>query len=495
MRQPIETAPKDGRAIWVEDDHEAFDVAQWSSETSRWVWKSGEAIRITPKYWTSLATSEDQDEEQTDSPLRYGHERRWFTASLIASTVVVTALIGVYCRSEVIGFATDLLVIDDTGSVGDRTQLVRASATEMRAAAGGSQSFRRGEATATLMPDADTMDGSVRASTTQYRQALEQEISFSDALAVQLAEARSEIDTKAALADKAVQEAAQLKQAADAATSELQKSLHQERDRSVALTSELAKVRADLETTVALSARSYDEAVQRSQLVEVAGEELRKSLQKEGDRAAALASELAGTRREIETQAAQSQKANDAATKQRQAAEGTITELRQTLEQEQKKTAALIQEANAAQAKTPAAEQQRRALEEAQARAAGVIPAVRSADGQVARVTHLEKNAAAEPPKAIEAQRNAEAAKLIARAIALLGQGNIGAARTVLERAAENGNAKASFMLAETYDPAMLSAWGTWGTRGEVVKAREHYAKAYGGGIREAKERLDALRQ
>jgi TPR repeat protein len=119
----------------------------------------------------------------------------------------------------------------------------------------------------------------------------------------------------------------------------------------------------------------------------------------------------------------------------------------------------------------------------------------RSADNLVAQVTQTVKTAAMEPPKGVEGQGNAEAAKLIARASALLGQGNISAARIMLERAAESGNAQASFMLAETYDPAILSAWGTYGTRGEAVKAREHYAKAHAGGIREAKDRLDALRQ
>jgi TPR repeat protein len=84
---------------------------------------------------------------------------------------------------------------------------------------------------------------------------------------------------------------------------------------------------------------------------------------------------------------------------------------------------------------------------------------------------------------------------LIARASALLGQGDIGAARIVLERAAETGNAQASFVLAETYDPAILSRWGTYGTRGEVTKAREFYAKARAGGIKEAKDRFNALRQ
>jgi len=119
----------------------------------------------------------------------------------------------------------------------------------------------------------------------------------------------------------------------------------------------------------------------------------------------------------------------------------------------------------------------------------------RSADSHVVHVTQAEKTAVTEPPKAAEAQGNAEAATLIARASALLGQGDIGAARIVLERASETGSARASFMLAETYDPAVLTAWGTYGTRSEVTKARELYAKAHAGGIPEAKDRLNALHQ
>jgi TPR repeat protein len=88
-----------------------------------------------------------------------------------------------------------------------------------------------------------------------------------------------------------------------------------------------------------------------------------------------------------------------------------------------------------------------------------------------------------------------EAMRLIARASALLSQGNIGAARIVLERAADTGSAQASFMLAETYDPGILSSWGTHGTRGDLAKAREFYARAHAGGIQEAKDRLHAVRQ
>jgi len=87
-----------------------------------------------------------------------------------------------------------------------------------------------------------------------------------------------------------------------------------------------------------------------------------------------------------------------------------------------------------------------------------------------------------------------EAAKLRARAGVLLGQGDIGAARVVLERAAEKGSAQAMFELAETYDPLILPRWRTYGTRGDATKARDLYAKAETDGIKEAKQRSDALR-
>ena len=100
--------------------------------------------------------------------------------------------------------------------------------------------------------------------------------------------------------------------------------------------------------------------------------------------------------------------------------------------------------------------------------------------------------AATEQPVSTEAN-GSEAAGLLARAKALLGQGNIGAARVVLERAAETGSAQATFALAETYDPNVLATWRTYGTRGDVTKARDLYARAYDGGIKAAKDRSDAL--
>jgi hypothetical protein len=109
-----------------------------------------------------------------------------------------------------------------------------------------------------------------------------------------------------------------------------------------------------------------------------------------------------------------------------------------------------------------------------------------------ARVSRSDRPASV--PTAPEAPDNPEAARLMAQARLLLDQGNIIAARSVLERAAESGSALALFLLAETYDRAILSAWGIVGRRSNVTKARELYAKAVAGGVHEAKYRLSVLR-
>ena len=270
------------------------------------------------------------------------------------------------------------------------------------------------------------------------------------------------------------------KQAAESATAELRQSLQKEYDRAEALTSELARARRDIETQVALASKAAGEAAQVKQAAESATAELRQSLQKEHERAEALTSELARAQRDIETQVALASKAGDEAAQLKQlkeAAESTTAELRQSLQKER----------NRAEALAP-----RR--EPTQPTIGARIEVEPASNSQIAQATQAAEAAATEQPAAAEAQGSPEAARLLARASALISQGNIGAARIVLERAVETGSAQASFMLAETYDPLVLSTWKTYGTRGDVTKARELYAKALAGGIQEAKDRSVALR-
>ena len=250
-----------------------------------------------------------------------------------------------------------------------------------------------------------------------------------------------------------VDEAVQQKQTAAGAIADLQQSLQQEQKTTAALIQEVGAVRQAMTANAEQQRRALDEAQAR---------------------AAALAIELAGTRRALETQAAQSQKAVDEAVQQKQTAEAAVADLHRLLRRKGDGTEAIV----ATMLRTMD----------------GRVAAEPSADS-VVHATQIVKTAVTEPPKAAEVPGGVDTTKLIARASVLLGQGNIGAARIVLERAAESGNAQASFMLAETYDPVILSAWGTYGTRGETAKAREYYAKAQTGGVREANDRLDALRQ
>jgi hypothetical protein len=103
-------------------------------------------------------------------------------------------------------------------------------------------------------------------------------------------------------------------------------------------------------------------------------------------------------------------------------------------------------------------------------------------------------NLATRPTTNLE-QGSPQAVRLIARANLLLEQGNIGAARNMLDRAVEMGSAEALFWLAETYDPLLLSTRKTFGTQSDIAKARELYGKALAGGVSEAKVRLEALQQ
>jgi len=601
MRQGIETAPKDGTIVILEDDASGtYDVAHWSAEATRWLGENGEPSKIAPTHWHQRPRDQYFPEEDERQPRRFA-----------AFPIVAVGLLGMGLMSlyfEVFDSAT-ILPRQDSHKTDQRAEADRARekkertrpqqaarqsvmtvqstgssltnelAENRRAIDGLDRQFHAEVANALQSIGQDQqrvtlarVDIAARQelppSAEQDRQALEEERASSAAtLRREVATARGEVEAQAAQLRKFSDEAAQLKQAeaaksaqsieeerkraaglaleAAAAQQELtasterhRQALEEERARSAALTSELAAVQREIETRTVQSQKAVDVAAKQIQAAESTIAELRQSLQQEQKKTTTLMQEAKAA--QAMTTAAE----QEAVDEQKQVVESTIAELRQSLQQEQKKTATLMHEAKAAQAMTTAAEPQRRALEEAQALAAtlaseldaskkqkqaaeataaelqkslqqerdkteamardlatvrrmmdGRVTVGRSADSHLAQVTQTVKMAATEPPQGVEGQGNAEAAKLIARASALLSQGNIGAARIVLERAAESGNAQASFMLAETYDPVILSAWGTRGTRGEAAKARELYAKAHAGGFWEAKDRLDALRQ
>ena len=79
------------------------------------------------------------------------------------------------------------------------------------------------------------------------------------------------------------------------------------------------------------------------------------------------------------------------------------------------------------------------------------------------------------------------------RGDALIASGDLAAARLVLRRAADAGDARAAMTLAETYDPAILEKLRVHGVVPDLAMARGWYEKAKRFGATEATQRLELL--
>jgi hypothetical protein len=487
MRKAFETAQRDGKVVILKDDASGtYEAARWSAKAREWVREDGEPSKITPTHWYpysffpfSSSRAPPQPSAASDvvaprsvvaaapvtleafeaqtAPVEANptpHARRRFAASLITATLDRYAgRYGIFGISMMGIFGISMIGIIGIGMMGwqvaeQPTQLPSDSeASSFSRDIALQQRTESDQATAQAHAQ---VKQAVEATVPQARQSLEKD-QRPEALANELAEARGAVNG--------------LNQQLEAATANSAQLL--ERDKAAALLQDATAARQEQAASMVQHRQALDE---------------------ERAHSAALASELAMASREIETQAAslrkagdeakQLKQAGDEAVQLKQAAESAMAELRQSLQQERDRTEAMARDLESA----------RRTIDER-------LALERSAKSQsTAQATQAVEAAASGQPAAAVSQGGPEVARLMARAGALLGQGNIGAARIVLERAAETGSAKASFALAETYDPVILSAWGAYGTRGDATKAREFYARARAGGISEAKDRFNALR-
>jgi hypothetical protein len=366
---------------------------------------------------------------------------------------------------------------------------------------------------------------------------LQQERERSLQLQQDLASVKRELEAQTALATKTNEEATRVKQVADTGAAELKQSLQQEREKAEALARELSTAREKISTQAAQARQAEEQAEDlKKRAVESGGAELRVALQQQGERVEQLEQELASARRDVEAKTGLLAKSNDEGSKLQQAAETGATELKQ----EHERLEALSRELGTVRAKLSESEaRERNATAQADElkkvgsratlelrtlpqqqwagatlqhqdvvneskRQAPITPVVAAAGpitpglGTEADIKKAGPADRVNPAPAKDASNDssdgAAVEKLVVRASALLRQGDIGSARIVLERAAESGSGKATFALAETYDPLILPKWGTVGTRADADKARELYAKAQAGGDDRAKERLNALR-
>ena len=453
-RQPIETAPRDGGSVILEEGASGkYDIARWAPEADGWVRENGEPIKITPSYWNPIEGENYlAAPPETVAAVKTGSTavaRNRLAAFSIAASLVGAAGTALYFRAEVTSFVAQHAVRQDLLRITTIGDQVVAQARRWL-----SRNFESQVSPAQMSQGQNT-----------------QQV---DASARYIAPIRpqTEADSAGARASKTLSAKTETLPEPAAIDVELGRALAAERDRGAALASELSMARRDFETKTALLSKAADEAAQFRRTAEVTATELRQSLLQERDRAAALARELATARRDLETEVALSSKAGEDAEQLRQAAKAA----KAGLEQERNRSAALARDLESAQHVISARSTTERPV------------------GSQIDPKQVAERAAAEPSRPA-AQGNPEVARLMGRASTLLAQGNIGAARIVLERAAETGSAEASFALAETYDPLVLTKWGTYGTRGEATKARELYGKAQAGGIQEANDRINALRQ
>ena len=192
--------------------------------------------------------------------------------------------------------------------------------------------------------DATQFKLAAESTTAELRQSLQQERGKAEALAQSLATAQREIDKHSALANKAVDDAAQIKLAAESTTAELRQSLQQERGKAEALAQDLATAQREIDKHTALATKAGDDAAQIKRAAESTTAELRQSLQQERGKAEALTQSLATAQREIDRHTALATKADDNAAQIKRVAESTTAELRQSLQQERGKAEALAKD-------------------------------------------------------------------------------------------------------------------------------------------------------
>ncbi|MBI2737935.1 MAG: hypothetical protein HYX38_15500 [Rhodospirillales bacterium] len=362
-------------------------------------------------------------------------------------------------------------------------------------------------------------EASARA-TDELRQALRQAQDKAEKLAGEVTAAREQAEAQTAAVRASSDEARRVVETNKRTADQQGQALREAQARTDKLGSELAAVRQEMEAQRALARVTGEEAQRAAETSKRRADEQDQALREAQAKAEKLVAELAAARREVQSQVSVASAARDRAADVTEAAERSADEQRRALQQERDKTGNLateLAEARSsleAQAKAKAAEEvardnelaaMREELQKAKAEATSArdflpadrprtVPASASLIKDVTGQTRQPTNAVTQPAAAIE-QGSQQVVRLIARANLLLEQGNIGAARNLLDQAAEMGSTEALFWLAETYDPQRLSARQTFGTQSDVAKARELYGRALAGGLDEAKARLEALQQ
>src|SRR2546421_6018218 len=69
MRRAIETVPKDGQVVILEDDTSGtYEVARWSAQECAWVGENDKPCKITPTHWLAIKRAERPSQQESSDP-------------------------------------------------------------------------------------------------------------------------------------------------------------------------------------------------------------------------------------------------------------------------------------------------------------------------------------------------------------------------------------------------------------------------------------------
>jgi hypothetical protein len=277
MRRPIETAPKDGTTVILEDGvNGTYELARWSAQECAWVSKNGKRYEVAPTYWHAVERAEhlegecqsqaggafpnlDAEPQRTPASAavfigppvvasseaasvvspdkqipagkaRVSAARRRFSAACGAAMVAL-ALTGMYFRGDVAAYATKHANGSDESRVANTPQALPMEQPRKISLAR-NPTVSQAEADAASAPASAAQVTVGRAPTQNPENVRRADAMQADAIQKELFNARQ------ALAEAQEREA-QLKQTADTARTELQQSL----DKIATLESELALAR------------------------------------------------------------------------------------------------------------------------------------------------------------------------------------------------------------------------------------------------------------
>jgi hypothetical protein len=303
---------------------------------------------------------------------------------------------------------------------------------------------------------------STKSKVLELQNAWQQERARGDEARSQLAKA--EADLRAAQTAQAQSAGAESTRIA-----EIQKALQQEREQREEAKRQSAKAEAELRTLRAAQAQSASSESTRMA-------EMQDALARAQARGDALAQELAGVSKERDSL--------------RKAQEASVTPPQTPQSASALQVSPLLQVSQTA-AMPAAADPLKRTVASAVAPSDLDLGGIVAPAGQT-KAAPQPSDPAAKPASAQDSPRTDD--RLLVRADELFRRGDVSGARLLLERSMEAGHPRAAFLLAETFDPHVLSRLGALGIRGDAGKARELYARARSLGVAQAQERIEALK-